>query len=343
MAFSKKGLLVATDRQLSATAVTPHVQQRILSGQNLLWCGTFQLAWNETAGLIGEELHFAPEPPMVAELNRGAFTRDDLDAESYGALAGFVGDGIFGKIDRALAETFKGQARPHYLPPRELTPRPQDIVAYCYLFKHMEFAVPFEDLPAPLRFAGADVASFGMREYKTGHRPMYDQVRILDYRDEDDFVIEVLTKSKGDRLILAKTAPAETLAGAIADVQGRIRADSVAAMSAADVLVVPKFNFDVTREYRELLGLHLVAKNPAVAEDLLILAALQNIRFQMDEKGVRLRSESHISLGCSAAATPVPEHVMIFDKPFLVLMQRADRTLPYFALWVDNAELMVKR
>jgi hypothetical protein len=34
---------------------------------------------------------------------------------------------------------------------------------------------------------------------------------------------------------------------------------------------------------------------------------------------------------------------MIFDKPFLVLMRRADRTMPYFALWVDNAELMVKR
>jgi hypothetical protein len=186
------------------------------------------------------------------------------------------------------------------------------------------------------------MASFGMREYKSRHRPMYDQVRILDYQDKDDFVIELLTRCKGDRLILAKTAPSGTLAETIGNVQRRVLTDSNACMSVGDILVVPKFNFDVTREYRELKGKHLRVENPTVGKDLFILGALQNTRFQMDEKGVRLRSESHISFGCSAAEPP-PKHIMIFDRPFLVLMQRADRRMPYFALWVDNAELMVKR
>jgi hypothetical protein len=32
---------------------------------------------------------------------------------------------------------------------------------------------------------------------------------------------------------------------------------------------------------------------------------------------------------------------MVFDKPFLILMQRADSKLPYFALWIGNTELLL--
>jgi len=146
----QRGLLTATDRQLLSTAITPHVQQRILPGQNLLWCGTFQLAWNETAGLIGEELHFDAEPPVVAELNRGPSRRMISMRnptwrwqDSCEMASSTRSDGPWPSGSRA------GRLR-HYLPPRALTPRPQDIVAYSYLFKHLEFAVPFEDLvPAP--------------------------------------------------------------------------------------------------------------------------------------------------------------------------------------------------
>ena len=42
--------------------------------------------------------------------------------------------------------------------------------------------------------------------------------------------------------------------------------------SVGDVLKVPKFNFDITRRYKELLGARLAIKNPAVAKDLQIVA-----------------------------------------------------------------------
>ena len=52
------------------------------------------------------------------------------------------------------------------------------------------------------------------------------------------------------------------------------------------------------RSYQELLGAKLAVASPAVPKDLQIIAAAQNTRFQMDEKGVKLRSESHVSFGC---------------------------------------------
>ncbi len=339
--FSRGGLLTAGDDKLSSTTVTPHLGAPIQPGRCLLWCGTFQLAWNEACALTGGDLRFRGEPPMVAELNRKAFTREHIDDGSHVSLAGFVRDGIHARIRTALAQTFKGQATPKYIPSRRLTPRPQDFVAYSYLFKHLEFPQPFEQLDEGMDFAGTKVRCFGMGEYKPGHAELYGQVSILDYTDTDNFVVELRTKSTGDRLILAKAAPATTLGETVAAVNRRVAGAKPAGMQLGDVLKVPKLNFDLTRRYRELEGLGLLTRNPAIAKDLIILSAVQNIRFQMDEKGVRLRSESHVAIGCSAGPPP-PPHNMIFDKPFLILMQRADADVPYFALWVGSAELLVK-
>ena len=165
---------------------------------------------------------------------------------------------------------------------------------------------------------------------------------ILDYRDPDDFAIELRTKSKGDRLILAKVPPGETLAATVDMVRDRIEQAEPSDPARDDVLKVPKLNFDVTRRYGELLGLKLKVANPRIAKDLVVVSAMQSTRFQMDEKGVKLRSEAHLAFGCSASPPPQPTHVMIFDKPFLILLQRADAEVPYFALWVANAELLVK-
>ncbi len=73
----------------------------------------------------------------------------------------------------------------------------------------------------------------------------------------------------------------------------------------------------------------------------MLLSAAQNTVFEMNEKGVELKSEAHMAFGCAAEEEPVPKHKMIFDKPFLILMQRREARVPYFALWVDNPEVLI--
>ena len=344
-AFSREGLLTANATDLKATVVSGTLDVPMAPGTNVLWCGTFQLAWNEIGSLIGDDPRL-PEPSLLVDgLNKKSFTKNDLDDASYVALAGLVGDGIHERIGRALRDKFGGQARPRFLPSKNLTPRPQDIVAYAYLFKNLEFPTPFERLDRPLVFGGKEVAAFGMGEFKPGHWAMVPQVMILDYRNENDFVIELKTKSEWDRVILAKTAlgssgPGATLAAMVAEVERRASAKGEQA-SLGDSLTIPKFNFDLTRRYVELENHPLVSRNPNVAGDLFILSALQNTRFQMDEKGVKLRSESHISVGCAAEKRMQPQHRLIFDRPFLIMLQRDGTASPYFALWVDNPELLV--
>jgi hypothetical protein len=64
-------------------------------------------------------------------------------------------------------------------------------------------------------------------------------------------------------------------------------------------------------------------------------------RFEMNEKGVELKSEAHMGFGCAKEDVPPVGHRMIFDKPFLVLMLRHGAKTPYFVFWVDNAEALV--
>jgi hypothetical protein len=213
-------------------------------------------------------------------------------------------------------------------------------VAYSYLFKNLEFEKPFERISRALPFGDERVSAFGMDESTIGHEEMLPQVTILDYQSRDDFVIELKTKSPSDRLILAKINPCQTLEETIRQVGERARFKGCPAQH-GDVLAVPKLNFDLTRSHRELQG-RLKLKNPRLPKDLSIVKAMQNICFQMDEKGVRLRSEASISIGCGSPGHPPPQHTMIFDKPFLIVMRRQDAAGPYFALWVGNAELLIK-
>jgi hypothetical protein len=325
---------------LKATYVTPHLETALGRGTNVLWCGTFQLAWNSACELAGGDLHFDRDHPMVAALNQHAFTSNSLDIASYVSGAGFVRDHIHESLRAEVDGKFHGAFNPRGIPPASLTPRPQDFIAYACLYKLLTFPVPFERLDESLVFGGVKVRAFGLgREYKASHDSMYPQMLIYDYQSEDDFVLELKTKQEGDRIFLAKTSPGRMLSDTVAKVRERIAQKPGEAAIRNDIFIVPRINFEITREYAELENRLLIPAATNIAKDLLLLGAVQQTRFEMNEKGVELRSEANMAFGCAKPARAT-NHRMIFDKPFLILMERAGAPMPYFALWVDNPELL---
>jgi len=152
---------------LEATLVSSHLEARLDARTNVIWCGAFQLAWNELCSVVGGDLHFAgTEPAIVAELNEQEFQKQFLNDASYVALADYVGNGIHARIQGDLLRKFGPAAAPRHLPALAETPHPHDIVAYTYLWKHLEFAHEFEELARPLFFKGKHVACFGIGEEK---------------------------------------------------------------------------------------------------------------------------------------------------------------------------------
>jgi hypothetical protein len=325
---------------LKHTLVTPNLEAEIAKGTNLLWCGTFQLAWNEACRLTGGDLQFEKDNAMISVLNRHSFTKESLDEASYVAMAGLVKDNIHDKIRRAVKEKFHRAIIPRFIPDEAITPRPQDFVAYACLYKNLSFPIPFERLDESLTFSGVRVPAFGIGGHKAALDVIYPQVLILDYQSEDDFVIELKTKSAGDRLILAKLQPKATLADTVMSVSNRIAQGHAETASTNDLMLVPRMKLDLTREYSELEGLHLIPHDPNVAKDLILQSAVQNTFFAMNEKGVELISEAHMAFGCAKQEELVPKHRMIFNKAFLILMQQRNAKTPYFAFWVDNPEVL---
>jgi hypothetical protein len=179
------------------------------------------------------------------------------------------------------------------------------------------------------------VASFGI-EKATLRNPLITQVTVHDYENDDDFIIELETKSESDELILAKVAPSRTLAATIQSVQQRMdKAYESPSLRDGDSLVVPILDLHVASQDDELLNKRL---ENADWRNHYLLGVQAIVRFRLDEKGVILEEESARPVGRSLEK-PKPRH-FVFDKPFLVFMKQRKSNSPYFAMWVENDEVM---
>jgi hypothetical protein len=331
---ARKAELKASAEQLERTVITSHLEYPIEGGTNVLWCATFQLAWNELCKFLGEDVHLEDEPDMVSALNRRSVTGDDLDEDTYVAVAGVVGEKVLEKIEKELEAKFRGRASPELAPPPGSLP-PDWLVAYAYLFANLPFEWAFERSEYGLRFGDTEVECFGIIQYlpaQVNEEKAAGQLLIYDYQGESDFLIELKTQLADHHLYLAKISPKETLEKTVLAVQERIRSASSTNLEGGNSLMIPVVNFDLTRDYTEIIGKRMRLKNPEFHE-WPILIARQQIRLKLDETGAVLKSEAMMAAGIGED--------LVFDQPFLIMLRYREREVPYFALWVDNPEILV--
>jgi hypothetical protein len=146
--------------------------------------------------------------------------------------------------------------------------------------------------------------------------------------------VALRTKGKGDRLLIARGTPGATLQETVAGVMARA-GGRPEPMEAGDRFQMPKLDFDVTRNYHELVGKSFANEG---FTGYVITRAAQNVRFRLDQNGAILKSDAVIE---AKSAAPAGRR-MVCDGPFLVLLARAGQPMPYFALWVANDELLVR-
>ncbi len=334
--------VLAAATALAETDILPHTEGAITPGMNCVYCATFQLAWNEMRDvLVKGTILLEGDPPMVELLNRRAFQKSDLADDCYLASAGKVEDGIIERLRQELNERF---------PDADMeVPDAEDdteIYAYAYLEKTLPFRAAFDRLEEPLRFPKGEnadpVAAFGTKSFTMNCRRdeiLEEQVTVLSYTSDDEFVLRLNTTSTDDEIILAKIPPKETLAETIADARQRIEQGGVEeykqTLQPEESLIIPVVSLDVHRKYTELIGRHL--KNEGLTL-LYVTEASQGIRFRLDETGAKLSSEAEFGIGSDLEQ---PRH-FVFDKPFLLYLKEKDGNAPYFAIWIETAEVLEK-
>ena len=327
--------------KLTGTTVAAHMEAKITPGKSMLFCSTFQLAWNELKDkMVKENICLADEPPAVEYLNKSLSTRGDISEDSYVAMVGFGGAGILKKINTALREKFGDEA-----PVVQEALGPDWILAYAYLQKALRFKVAFESLKDGVSFASEDggtakVQAFGIEHHSNTekHLKMAAQVKVPDYTGNSDFIITLASDSPEDEIVLAKVRPGKTLLDTIKAVESRLQNGRKTYMDSVATLQIPKLNFDIERSYSEVCDKPFKNKG---WEARYISKAVQTIRFKLDEKGAVVKSEARIVAPCEKG--PEEPKRLVFDRPFLIYLKEKGAKYPYFALWVDNPELLVKQ
>ena len=339
LAEEEKPKQVESD-QLSQTVITSYVQSDIVEGKNLMYCSTFQIAWDVLSDdIIKEPLRLNGNPLMAQMLNERLTGKEDISEDCYLAMAGLNKDGIVEKIKQALKEKFNEE------PGLDISLRqPDDILAYAFLLKDLKFAKEFEGLDQPIYFRDkTSVKAFGIEQYAFDEkrRSLGEQVSILDYQNDDDFIISLKSVSPKDEIILAKIVPQKTMLETMDSVFNRISSARPSVMAKDETLRIPKLDFDVLHSYTELSGRAVLNKG---FEKYFISKAIQSIRFRLNEKGALLRSEAAIEIAMGISRDiPKRPRLFIFDKPFLICLKEKGAKYPYFSMWVDNAELLLQK
>jgi hypothetical protein len=177
-----------------ATVTLTPVLDTKLEG-NVIWCASFQLAWNELMVRCGGPVPVTQPNDTSRALNAAGVTAKDVPAGSYLAVVAEPGEGE--QLRRQVQTSFPAASTP--LLDELLDSAGTRPLVYCYMQRQLPFATEFEQLGSqPFGEDGADVDWFGIDQY---HPPAEEdaeehntdlgrQVRILHYRHHEERVVE---------------------------------------------------------------------------------------------------------------------------------------------------------
>jgi hypothetical protein len=329
---------------LERTVVVSTLSTPMPPNKNVIWCSSFQIAWNELMdNIIKAPIEITGGEEFSKHLNAARQSHLDLPPESCYAGSGFVKDGIAEEIQAEMARRFPSVPTPQF---GELTPI--DILAYSYMAANVKFKIPFFENREDFAFKDSlgnetPVTSFGIRSQdEYAYHKLREQVQILLCQDDPNtdgvtgFAIDLCKYTKPNQVVIAQIPRKDTLAQMLGDLEERIaefpKEERAQRFGVNDVLLVPNMYWRLAHRFREIEKKHLA--NPGY-ETYWVKEASQVIQFRLDRSGAELKSEAKV------VAAPVPRH-FVLDGSFLIYLKKRGAEYPFFVMWVDNAELLSK-
>jgi len=329
---SEPQLMKLSDRQLSTTIVAPTLDIKIEKAKNIVFCSTFQIAWNQICkNIIKGTIEVDNAPEYVSKLNLLINSAPEISEDSYVAVAGFAEDNILKKTCELLNQkNFSSEIL------NNITLNPFDIFAFSYLYKDLPFEEVFEKINGHIfEHDGqkSKVKAFGINVDNKRLRKQVDIVYIND-NDHNQFVISLKTKSDTDELVISTVLPEETLEKTYLKIRKYVEEKNSFFLDRKIYLAIPKVDFNINYHYNNLENKKILNKN---FEEYFINVAYQAIRFKMNEKGAVLKSE--VNIGARAQGkTPS----FIINGPFIIYLRDKNSAFPYFIAYIANDELLIK-
>lgn len=312
----------------SGIEIEPTMQTRT-NAQDRVWVGTFQLVWNDFMDkIIHNPIRFREGTPvMVQELNKQEFTTADISDKSYYKTTCKVTQKTKKEISKAIKKKFKESS--DLLDKLELTPRNDMYLIYAMLKKDFEFINAFDKL-GKSEFGNNQRAEYFGISHKS-NKKLDDGVYVLFYNSKNDFAVKLATKDN-DEVYLYKNSSNKPFNYIYSDMNKKEQAFNGNAMfKKNDELKVPNIKFFEEKSFNELTGKRIMGTN------LVINQAMETIKFNMNNKGVELKSEA--AMGIARTSLEPPEEApryFYFDDTFVIFLKEKGKNNPYFALRVND-------
>lgn len=280
---------------------------------NNLWVGTLDLAWKDLEDKIGlNKIELEGEMPQIAnDLNESTFSKEMLNTNDYKI-----------NVERTITNGYKIDAT---------------------LNKELNFLESFDNFnDYKWTFGNSDEAIkyFGINN--ASPEKMNKNVEILFYNKlnngsllSNDMAIKLKTK-EGDEIILYRTDDKKSFDEYYEDI--KVKTENYKGrteFSEDDELRVPYVRVNGMINYNQLYDKKI--KN---SKGLYIYDVVQNVNFYLNERGCNLSSK----------AAMVTEYMGIgedtkycyFQDTFIIFMKESNSDKPYFALKVDNNDILEK-
>ena len=161
-------------------------------------------------------------------------------------------------------------------------------------------------------------------------------VEILFYNSNEDFAIKLKTKENEEIILYKTTGIDKSFEENYNDIQEfKSKYNGEKVLQKADVLKIPYISVNDSINYDELCGRIIKETNTYISQ------AVQTIEFNLNNIGGNVKSEAVIT--GTYGATQETRKEFILNTDFILYLKEESKDKPYFALKVNNTDVLVKK
>lgn len=299
---------------------------------NTAWCGTFNLIWNDLKNdLVKQDIVFTPQMSIVENLNKGTFDISNISEDSYYKIYGVPSSELKDKIEKDIKLKFNETSDILDSFDFENT-TDEDYFLYSMLKKDFEFPMVFTRLENGKFGEYTNVKYFGIND--STKSAVRAQVKVLYYNSTNDFAIKLITKSN-DEVIISRGNKGDSLYDVYSQIDESFQKYTGSnEITNGEKVEIPEINLNIMAELKD------IEQKPFLFADgrqYVISKALQTIKFSLDEKGGRIKSEAGMMVNKVTAMEKVEEkRNFIVDDTFFIFLKEQGKKLPYFAAKISD-------
>ena len=272
---------------------------------NNLWIGTLDLAWKDLEEKIGGRIELEENVDIANELNNSSFSKDMLDENDYTI-----------NVTRTVTNGYNIETK---------------------LNKNLNFLYSFDNFNNDYNYTfGKDgndyIKYFGINN--ASKEDLNQNVEVLFYNGNNDFAVLLNTK-EGDEIILYRTDENKSFNEYYEDIKNKKdNYNGSTTFEENDELLVPYVNVNGTVAYNELAD--KIIKN---TNGMYISNVIQDVNFNLNESGCNMQSHATMT----TEYLSVGSRYFWFRDTFIIFMKEGNSNMPYFALKVDNQDILEKK